>query len=220
MHCNVFCPLDFYYTQDAPAPEERILCHMSHIGLLLCIEYASTLEAISSVLCPMPPEYTSVAQIRASTQECVPCIMSLDSDFYYIPACTVHSRGTQDGVLCPVSLHSTEEREPGGYNMYYVCAEYICLCRVHKRGTQEGVLCPVSLTSAHPSQWAADWPHKKQTLSVITMKVIKLAMLVTTGPMRVEARVELDIRRIEMENTKRSFATKTLRLPLSGLMVV
>ena len=64
-------------------------------------------------------------------------------------------------------------------------------------------LCP-SLTER-----AADWPHKKQTLSFITMKVIKSAMLVTPGAMRVEARVELDIRRIEKENTKRSFATKT-----------
>ena len=73
--------------------------------------------------------------------------------------------------------------------MYYV----VCLCTVHSRGTQEGVLCPVSLTSAHPSQWAADWPHKKQTLSFITMKVIKPAMLVTTGAMRVEARVKLDL---------------------------
>ena len=35
-----------------------------------------------------------------------------------------HCRGTQEGVLCPLSLHSIEEREPGGYNMYYVCAEY------------------------------------------------------------------------------------------------
>ena len=76
--------------------------------------------------------------------------MSLDSDFYYVPAHIVHSRGTQEGVLCPVSL-----------------------------------------TSGHPSQRAADWPHKKQTLSFITMKVIKSAMLVTTGAMRVEGRVEL-----------------------------
>ena len=44
-----------------------------------------------------------------------------------------------------------------------------------------GVLCPVSLTSGHPSQRAADWPHKKQTLSFITMKVIKPARLVTTS---------------------------------------
>ena len=51
----------------------------------------------------------------------------------------------------------------------------------------------MSLTSAHPSQQAADWPHKKQTLSFITMKVIKLATLVTTGAMRVEARIELDL---------------------------
>ena len=29
------------------------------------------------------------------------------------------------------------------------------------------------------------------------------------GVMRVEAREELDIRRIELENTKRSFATRT-----------
>ena len=75
--------------------------------------------------------------------------MSLDSDFYYVPAYTVHTRGTQEGVLCPVSL-----------------------------------------TSGHPSQRAADWPHKKQTLSFITMKVIKPAMLVT--PSAMEARKELD----------------------------
>ena len=67
----------------------------------------------------------------------------------------------------------------------------------------------MSLTSGHPSQRAADWPHKKQTLSFITMKVIKSAMLVTSSAMRVEGRVDLDIRRIEMENTKRSFATRT-----------
>ena len=96
---HVLCPTRILLYTGRTCRKERILCHMSHIRLLLCTEYASTLEAISYVLCPMPPEFTSVAQIRASTQECVPCIMSLDSDFYYVRACTVHSRGTQDAYL-------------------------------------------------------------------------------------------------------------------------
>ena len=142
---HVLCPTRILLYTGRTCRKERILCHMSHIRLLLCTEYASTLEAISYVLCPMPPEFTSVAQIRASTQECVPCIMSLDSDFYYVPACTMHRRGTQEGVLCPVSLHSTEEREPGVYNMYYVCAEYTA--EGHRRVSY--VPCPSPLAIPH-----------------------------------------------------------------------
>ena len=128
---------------------------MSHIRLLLCTEYASTLEAISYVLCPMPPEFTSVAQVRASTQKCVPCIMSLDSDFYYICVsamyyvvclCTVHSRGTQEGVLCTVkrrgnqegiictmSVQSTQKRDTGGCPMSrvpHLCPSLTVGCRL------------------------------------------------------------------------------------------
>ena len=125
---------------------------------------------------------------------------------YVLCLYTLHRRGTQRGVPHTMSLQSTVHGETGGCPMSSVSAQYrgegtrrrvqyeLCLCRVYKRGTHEGVLCPVSLTSGHPSQRAADWPHKKQTLSFITMKVIKPAMLVTTSVMKEGARTELDIK--------------------------
>ena len=118
-------PSDFYYTQDAPAQRSvsYTLCLTLHWTLTLHTEYASTLEAISYVLCPMPPEFTSVAQIRASTQECVPCIMSLDSVFYYIDVSAiyyVYAQCTGEGhrrvsyVPCPSPLPIPHSGLPTG----------------------------------------------------------------------------------------------------------
>ena len=120
---HVLCPTRILLYTGRTCTNECILCHMSHIGLLLCTEYASTLEAISYGLCPMRLEFTSVVQIRASTQECVPCIVSLDSVFYYIDVsaiyyvyaqCTGEGHSRVSYVPCPSPLPIPHSGLPTG----------------------------------------------------------------------------------------------------------
>ena len=112
---SVLCPIRLLLYTGRTCTNECILCHMSHIGLLLCTEYASTLEAISYGLCPMPPEFTSVAQIRASTQEShVSCLWIQTFTMSLHAQCTGEGHSRVSYVPCPSPLPIPHSGLPTG----------------------------------------------------------------------------------------------------------
>ena len=131
---------------------------------------------------------------------------------YVLCLYTLHRRGTQKGV--PHTL---------------------CLCRAHCRGTQEGVLCPLSLHSIEQERMICTMSvqsiQKRDTGGCPMSRVPHLCPSLTAGcrlaSQEADALLHHDESdqicnaryakrhegggkgRIEMENTKRSFATRT-----------
>ena len=100
--------------------------------------------------------------------------------------CTVQRRGNQEGIICTMSVQSTQKRDTGGCPMSrvpHLCPSLTAGCRL---ASQEAD----ALLHHDESDQTSDARYSRRH----------------EGGGK---RVELDIRRIEKENTKRSFATKT-----------
>ena len=140
-HYRVLYPKGFLLHTGRTCTQEGILCHMSPIGLLLCIERTGTEESLSYALCATLLDFF-VVKVQPNTQKGVQCTMSLHSDG------RVHRRRTQERllefwVLC-VPL--------GFCYALHIPRTFSCVpvqCTVHSRGTQKDVLCIMPL---HTSQ--------------------------------------------------------------------